>query len=178
MHISPEKLAKSILHEKKYLLTYHKNHDLLHSLVMPVILEVEYSFKILPPLKISKKEFEDCEEAFRSVVRRIAGYSYSIARQTIHIGFPKGDFHKLYKEEERHEITLFVYQEQESIFRETVNDTLLEVSRHSDQNFYQYFHSQLLHSFLSLVMPMFKKGFLLAMTMEPKEKRPEPTLAD
>jgi len=178
MQISPEKLEKSILHEKKYLLTYHKNHDLLYSYVMPVILEIEHSFKVLPPLKIAKKEFEKCEEAFRSVIRRIAGYSYSIARQTIHIGFPLGDFHKLYKEEERHEIALFIYQEQGTVFRKTVNDTLLEVSRNSDQNFHQHFRSQLVHYFLTLLMPMFKEVFLLAMSMEPNEKRPKQMIAD
>ncbi|TCS83210.1 hypothetical protein [Tepidibacillus fermentans] len=178
MQISPKRLAKSILNEKKYLFTYHKNHDLLYSFVMPVILEVEHLLNMLPPLKIAKNDFKYCEEAFRSVTRRIAGYSYSIARQTIKVGFPSGDFHNLYMEDERHEIALFIFQEQESIFRETINDTLLEVTRHSDQNFYQYFRSHLLHYFLNIMMQMFKEVFLFAMVLEPQEKRPEPILAD
>ncbi|MFV9510282.1 hypothetical protein [Tepidibacillus sp. LV47] len=173
MNISPERLAKSILNEKKYLLTYHKNRDFLHSFVLPAILEVEQSLKMLPPLKMSKEEFLYYEKSFCSLTRRIAGYSYYIAKQTIKEGFPMGDYFQIYLEKERQEIALFLFQEQESIFRQTINDTLLELIGLSNQNFYQYFRNYLLYPFFSIYIQLFKEVFLFVMTKEPVTKRQE-----
>ena len=172
--IISEQLTKSIVHENTYLLTYHKNRDSLYPIVMPAILEIECALKQLPPLKIAREDLMKAEDLFRSVTRRIAGYAHHIVLETIKEGFPGNDFFSIYLEHERREIAVYLFQEQETHFRQTINDTLLELCQAADPTFYHYFRNQLLHHFTTILISLLKDVFLLSMSNEPAQKITEP----
>ncbi|GBF10405.1 hypothetical protein [Tepidibacillus sp. HK-1] len=174
MGLSYQSLANAMLHEKKYLLRYHKHHDFLFPFVLTTIIEVEDVFNRLPPLQVTKEELFKYEEDFHSFIRKIAGFSCSIALDTIKEGFANNDFYTQYTKEEREKLAHYIFQEQKNNFQEILNLAIDECTKEFSSTFHLYFQGYLKPSIFRLLIDLFQHTFVITIISEPKPFKQEP----
>lgn len=169
MPSSSHLVAKSIIEDKKYLLYYHRFNHLLRPKVMPILLEVEHHFNEIPPLSITREKFNECLVAFESLLRKVAGYSFYLSKETVKEGFKDINYHAIYSYEERREIGEYIYLQHENLFLKSIEKLLLLSLDSCPENMKKFFDNHLSSTFSILFLQLFKDVFIYYLTADINE---------